>query len=499
MREIIENMSSEEFARLCNRLVTHMGFKIRKSVYRENVVVLDAYMHVPGSALHYVIVFLRKPQVTREDLMDIIFSEETVELRWMIITTGYFEEEAKTLQGENVTLMDWKDFERLLNNFGMKEELERSKRGEEAREGRYLPSAGELDSLLQWAREFMEKENYEKALEYVNRALKIKETSTAKKLQAKILHNLGRSEEAVPLLTSVLEGNVEDDEAWFLLGEVLEAMNNLEEAERAYEQCIKFNSRNIGCWINRGNIMVEMEKYQEALLCYENALRLRENIPEVWSNRGVVLKHLGKYDEALQSYNTALKLNPDFAEAYLNKAYLYFDKKKYEKAQNEVVEYLKRRNDARGWLLLAQIYLKRGREKDAEESLKKVLELEPGNLEARELFKRIKTSRDYEGFAEEMEKIKKSMIKVANALDENIGKEIEEKLSQGKIYDAWISLVRRWEDNREHLEREKDMLRNALIEGLRILAKREGVRLGNLKRMKSETLINALKKFKGEE
>lgn len=490
MREIIENMSSEEFARLCNRLATHMGFKIRKSVYRENVVVLDAYMHVPGSALHYVIVFLRKPQVTREDLLDIIFSEETVEIRWMIITTGYFEEDAKTFQGENVTLMDWKDFERLLNNFGI---IERSKRGE----GRYLPSAGELDSLLQWACEFMEKENYEKALEYVDRALKIKETWKAKKLKAKILHNLGRNEEAVPLLTSVLEENGEDDEAWFLLGEVLESMDNIEEAERAYEQCIKFNSRNIGCWINRGNIMVGMERYQEALLCYENALRLRENIPEVWSNRGVVLKHLGKYDEALKSYNMALKLNPDFAEAYLNKAYLYFDKKKYEKAQNEVVEYLKRRNDARGWLLLAQIYLKRGRKKDAEESINKVLELEPGNLEARELLKRVKSSREYEEFAEEMEKIKKSMMDIANALDEN--KEIEKKLNQGKIYDAWISLVRRWEEEIENLEREKDMLRDALIESLRILAKRKGVKLGNLKRMKSETLINTLKKFKEEE
>jgi len=155
IREIVENMSTEEFAHLCNRLASHMGFKIRKSVYRGATVVLDAYMHIPGNALHYLIVFLRKEKVSREELMDILFAEETVELRWMIITTGQFEDDAKSLGNENVSLMEWNDFERLLTNFGLKEELMREKRGKEAREGRFLPSVGELDSMLQWAEEFL--------------------------------------------------------------------------------------------------------------------------------------------------------------------------------------------------------------------------------------------------------------------------------------------------------------------------------------------------------
>ncbi len=498
MKELIEKMSLNEFAQLCNRLVAYMGFKIRKSVYRENVVVLDAYMHIPGNALHYVIVFLRKDRVTREELIDIIFSEETVELRWMIITTGYFDDDARALEGDNVTLMDWNDFERLLSKFGLKEELTREQRGEEAREGRYLPSAGEVDSLLQWAEEFFSSENYEKALEYVDRALGIKETHRTKKLKARILLALHREEEAVPLLTSILEENVEDDEAWFILGEILENMGDMEEAERAYQQCTRFNPRNVSCWINRGNIMVQMEKYNEALLCYDKALEIRQELPAIWNNRGVVLKYLGRYDEALQSYNAALKFDPDFADAYLNKAYLYFDKRKYEKAQNEVMEYLKRKNDARGWVLLANIYLKRRRETDAEDALKKALELEPGNMEARELLRKIGRKEISGEMEKEIERLKRDMEKFAEHLDGKKAEELRNYLDNGRLYDAWKILLEHLNEEVVKANREKEMLREALIESLKLLAREKKVRLGNLSRMKNETLIKTLKKISGD-
>ncbi len=493
LRKKILEMDLESFARLCNRLASLMGFKIRKSVYREDVVVLDAYMHIPGNALHYVIVFLRKEKVSKEELLDMIFSEETVELRWMIITTGEFEDDAKSLESDNVTLMEWRDFDRLLTNFGLKEDLLQEKRGEEAREGRYLPSAGELDSMLQWAEEFLRSKNYERALEYVNRALRIKETSRAKKLKAEILFKMGRGEEAIPLLTSVLEENVEDDSAWLLLGEILEEIGDYDEAEKAYQQCVRFNSRNVACWINRGNIMLQQDKYQEALLCYENALKIREDLPEIWNNRGIALKYLGKYDEALQSYNTALKFNPDFADAYLNKAYLYFDRRKYEKAQNEVMEYLKRKSDARGWVLLAQIYLKRGRRKDAEDALQEALKLEPGNLEARELLKRISwTDRDREKMDSALKEMRELLREFAK---EKGDKELGELVEKNELAGALKRALSISKEDIQRLEEENTELRESLILAIKHIAKEKGARIGNVKRMKNKTLAALLKRL----
>lgn len=451
MREKIENMSMDEFFRLCNRLVVEMGFKVRNSVYRDDTVVFDAYMPVPGKSLHYVIVFLKRPRVTRRDLMELI-DVETVEVRWMLITTGLFEGVEDLRDREDLTLMDWNDFERLIVEFGLEEELTREERGKEAREGRYLPSAGEMESLLQWARDFLEKENYDKALEYVENALRIKPTAEGKKLKAKILGALQRSDEAISILTSILEDNVKDDEAWLILGQILEDEDDLEEAGEAYSQCVRFNPRNLSCWINRGNVMLAMEKYSEALLCYEKALEIRRDLPALWNNRGVALKYMGRYDEALRSYNAAIKIDRNFADAYLNKAHLYFDLKRYEEARNAVMEYLKLRREPRGLVLLAKIYMRRSMKKDARDILQEVLDMEPGNQEARELLDKLEgRTREVKEYEKSKQLLLEEIAKLENVqkaseigdkriatLFEDVKKDIEE----GNISDAYKGICR---------------------------------------------------------
>jgi len=435
MRDEIEKMGMEEFVHLCNRLVMEMGFKIRNSVYRENIAVFDAYMPLPGKSLHYVIIFIRKPKVTKDEILDMI-DVETVEVRWMIITTGEFEDVDDLRGRDDITLMEGGDFERLLREFGLAEEMSRPERGKELREGRILPSVGELESMLQWAQEFLENENYEKALGYVDDAIKIKPIPSALKLKARIFHRMGRYEEAISILKEVLEANIEDDEAWLLLGEVLEDMDDYEEASEAYTQCVRFNHRNMACWINRGNVMLLLEKYQEALMCYEKALSIRRDVPSVWNNRGVVLKHLGKYDDALRSYNIALEIDPNFADAYLNKAYLYFDLRRYEEALNAVEEYLKRREDVRGYVLLARIHIKRNLKKEAKDALKKALEIEPANQEARELLDRLEGRGREERELKKMKERFKTLQEILYGEIENLRKKYASLgIAEGKIED----------------------------------------------------------------
>ncbi len=451
MREKIENMTMDEFFKLCNRLVVEMGFKIRNSVYRDDTVVFDAYMPVPGKSLHYVVIFLKRPKVTREDVLDLI-DLETVEIRWMLITTGVFEGVDDLRGREDLTFMDWNDFERLIVEFGLEEELTRKERGKEAREGRYLPSAGEMASLLQWARDFLENGTYDKALEYVENALRIKPTTEGKKLKARILAALGRAEEAISILTSILEDNVKDDEAWLILGQILEEEGDLQEAGEAYSQCVRFNSRNLACWINRGNVMLSMEKYSEALLCYEKALEIRRDMPALWNNRGVALKYMGKYDEAMRSYNAALKIDKNFAEAYLNKAYLYFDLKRYEEARNAVMEYLRLRRDSRGLILLARIYMRRSMRKDARETLQEVLEIEPGNQEAIELLDKLEgRTREVKEYgriksmlSEELSTLE-STQKTALVEDRDLGslfENVKREIEKGNISNACEGIMR---------------------------------------------------------
>ena len=443
----IKRMSIDEFAHICNRLVGEMGFRINNSVYRGDTIVMDATMPVPGETLRYLIIFLRKDKLNRSDVEELI-DFESVKIRWMLVTTGDVDEKAREILPDNmdIEILDGNDFERLLREFGLTESLEEKKE-----EGRYLPSLGELESLLQWAEEFLKNENYEKSLEYVDKALKIKTTHKGLKLKSKILYAMGKYDESIAILKRILGENVEDDESWFLLGNILESMGRVDEADESYAQCTKFNHRNVGCWINRGNIMIGKEKYDEALLCFENALKVRQDLPEVWNNRGVVLKQLKKYDEAMRSYNAALKFDQKFAEAYLNKSYLFYDMRRYEEAENSVREYLKLREDVRGYLLLSNIYMKRKLYHEAEMAVRKVLEIDPTNMEARKILRKITG-----GKAKDIERdIKMAIEDLLNMLPEESFGEVRKIIEEARKYSEKGNV----EKARDKLEEAKDKIK----------------------------------------
>ena len=495
----IKRMSMDEFAHICNRLVSEMGFRINNSVYRGDTIVMNAAMPVPGETLRYLIIFLRKDKLTRSDVEELV-DFESLKIRWMLITTGEVKNEARKILPKNmdIEILDGRDFERMLQEFGVAESLE-----EKREEGRYLPSLGEMESLLQWAEEFFKNKNYEKSLDYVDRALKIKITNKGLKLKARILYGMGKHDESVSILKRILEENVEDDESWFLLGNILESMGRIDEADEAYGQCTRFNHRNIGCWLNRGNIMLEKEKYDESLLCFENALKIRQDLPEVWNNRGVVLKQLKKYDEAMRSYNAALKFDPNFAESYLNKSYLFYDLRRYEEAENSVREYLKLKEDIRGYLLLSNIYMKRKLYHEAELTVRKALEIDPTNLEARKILRRITG-----GKARDIERdIKKAVEDLLNILPEEGFEEIRKIIEEAKNY----SLKGNVEKARDKLEEarnkikeysDQEKLKSVIIEDIISLSKDLGeVPPDNLDEMELEKLkkyrMDLVKKFEG--
>ena len=450
MLEDIKKMKSNEFARLCNRLAREMGFRIRNSIYREDIVVMDAIMSVPGREIRYVLIFLRKDKITAKDIRELI-DFETVEIRWMIITTGEIEESAKKIipGTMDVNLIDGRGFENILKDYGI---ISR----EEKKEVSYLPSVGEIDNLLGWAEDFYKHGNYEKALEYANQAISIKSTPKSLKVKVKILKEIGRYDEALSILKTLLEGNVKDDESWFLLGSILEAMGRYSEAEEAYGQCVRFNPRNLGCWLNRGNILFSVEKMDEALLCYENALKIRQDMPQVWNNRGVVLKYLGKLDEAIRSYNAALKYDEKFADAYLNKAILFYEMRRYEEAENSLAQYLKLKEDPEGYVLLSNIYLKRQLQSKAEEAAKKALQIDPTNIEAKKILRKV-----YGGKVKDVEdELKRGIEDILNLLPEDEMEPVRRILIDAK------ELVRRgeFEEAKRRLEEAKEKMRQFVDE-----------------------------------
>ena len=463
MLEKVKKMKIDEFAHLCNRLVREMGFTVRNSIYRENKVVMDVVMPVPGKEIRYIIIFLRKSKVNARDIREFV-DFDTLQIRWMIITTGEIEESAKRIIPKNmdVNLIDGRGFEKLLKDYGIIRE-------EEKKEISYLPSVGEIDNLLGWAEDFYSHGSYDKALEYVNRAISIKSTPKSMKIKVRILHAMGRYDEALSILKTLLESDVKDDESWFLLGNLLESIGREDEAEEAYGQCVRFNPRNLSCWLNRGNILFSEEKMDEALICYENALKIRQDMPQVWNNRGVVLKHMGKLDEAMRSYNAALKYDEKFADAYLNKAILFYEMRRYEEAENSLAQYLKLKEDSQGYILLANIYLKRQLMSKAEDMAKKALQMDPTNIEAKKILRKV-----YGGKVQDIEgELKRGIEDILNLLPEEemepvkaVLKDARELVRKGEFEEAKGKLEEAREKIRQFVDerRLKDTLISDIIE-----------------------------------
>ena len=112
---------------------------------------------------------------------------------------------------------------------------------------------------------------------------------------------------------------LEDAEAWYNKGIILDDLDRLQEAIDCYDRALEINPRLAKAWNNKGIALYDLGKHQETLSCYDMALEINPRYAEAWYNKGVTLYDLGKHQETLSCYDMALEINPRYAEAWYNK------------------------------------------------------------------------------------------------------------------------------------------------------------------------------------
>ena len=386
---MIEKLSNEEFGRICLELVYRMGFNVKSSVQRGRIIAVNATYKLPAEELNYIIIFIKKNRVTRRDIADIV-DLSLLQIKYLIITTGEYDDDAiKYAKRHDIVIVDRNGFEKMLKDYDLLEKLQKSK--EYLREERKLPSSETFNQYLQWAKDFYEEENYQKALEYAEKALKMKDSYEATIIKVKALRGMGRFSEAAALLKDLIIKN-ETAEAWHLLGMCYEDMKEFDEALKSYNKAVEIDPQYYHAWASKGLLLHSMGKVEEALLCYNRALKINKKLPHVWNNKGVALKELKRLDEAITCYDIAHELDKNYLEPLYNKAVLYFENKRYEEAIKVLQEYTaKRPEDARGFALLALCYDALEDYLTAKGFMEKALELSPKN-------------RSYKNFLKELDK-----------------------------------------------------------------------------------------------
>jgi tetratricopeptide (TPR) repeat protein len=137
----------------------------------------------------------------------------------------------------------------------------------------------------------------------------------AKQLTAALLDGLGRSEESVTAVNSLIETTQDDREQASLLVEragLMAKLSNLEKAREDYEQALNLNPNDVVALNNLAYLLTDKLGAPQQALPY--ALKAAENdsSTEILDTLGWVYVKLGRYGDAISELTRAVQQNPDY-------------------------------------------------------------------------------------------------------------------------------------------------------------------------------------------
>ncbi|MGI0148154.1 MAG: tetratricopeptide repeat protein, partial [Thermoplasmata archaeon] len=130
---------------------------------------------------------------------------------------------------------------------------------------------------------------------------------------AKILHSLGRNEDALAVLGKF---EAPDAEASLLRSDIHEALGRMEEALADCDAAIRtaVEGRDLA-YRRKGVLLLALQRSKEALAAFDAALGLNPTDAEAWLDAARAWKVLGQGTRARKMLDHALRLDPEHAEA----------------------------------------------------------------------------------------------------------------------------------------------------------------------------------------
>ena len=115
-----------------------------------------------------------------------------------------------------------------------------------------------------------------------------------------------------------LQANPRDPHAFHFLGVLMHQTGKSDDALLLLKQATEIEQGLTDAWCNLGNVQRDLEHFEEARKSYEQALSLEPALAEAWIGLGNLHQQTGAMAEAETAYRKALKLQPGSAEAFVN-------------------------------------------------------------------------------------------------------------------------------------------------------------------------------------
>ncbi|MGA7076939.1 MAG: tetratricopeptide repeat protein [Halobacteriota archaeon] len=142
------------------------------------------------------------------------------------------------------------------------------------------------------------------------------------------LSNRQRYKDAKKCGNKAVELDLQNADAWDLLGQCEAGLGNTYPAEKYYNKALEIDPQNARMLHNRCmNLFLRsmQDRYsssyrQTAIDCFDKALEIYPQDVHLWDSKGTTLANYGSYTESIDCFDKALEIDPQDARAWSNKA-----------------------------------------------------------------------------------------------------------------------------------------------------------------------------------
>ena len=198
------------------------------------------------------------------------------------------------------------------------------------------------EALLKLSELFYLVKQYQKAIDYTNKALKIDENlAKAYYLKGSIYRESGDTAKALSSLETATEQDNKYEDAFFDIG-VIYAARKLPIALDYYNTALKLNPKNENIKFARAKLLQDLGKVDEAISEYQYILQQNKNREDCLYNIGAIYLEIKKDNKkALEYFTQAIAINSNYTQAYFARGFTYAKLKDKQNAKADYIMCLK--------------------------------------------------------------------------------------------------------------------------------------------------------------
>ncbi len=199
-------------------------------------------------------------------------------------------------------------------------------------------------------------------------------------IDATKLKLFGNLADAASQLTRCTEVNPYDAAAYFQLSEIYSSVDDLPNALRNARLSAKYDTKNIWYKMQLANLYVVNKNMDSAITVYRQMIEIQPNNEDLKYNLAMLYMENDQYKKALKELKK-IERTYGFTEDMAIAQYRVYSKKHDVKATEAVLQKSieKFPDELRFYGLLAELYSSVGREQEAQDYYKKLLEVDPDN------------------------------------------------------------------------------------------------------------------------